>query len=274
MFVKSFQTIEQVGAKEIELSGRLQSKAAELAAAESAAGAAYLSDDGDDGDGAAGVAGVLRLRTEIEAIQRAIGTLRGKRLEVITASIHDRARHAREAAVKRKAELEALTKKSARLCEQLAEAEGVEGGTFLPNAGQPKSTRLSSEISELGRRAGDLEAASVPDSGVFDTESSDAVLLNDAIVAAVLANESAGPSCAGVRAWLSAAAAAVAPRISTGESLESLPRRVRIVWSAGKIDTAKSYIFCPQLAEKRLSALTGEEIGIDVGSGTFRALAG
>lgn len=269
MFMKSFQTIEALANKEIELDTKAQSKSAELAEAERAAGEAYLDDNG-----VASVDGVLRLRAETEAIGRAIATVRSQRSEVIGAALRSQAQEARAAAAKKTSDLEALTKKTARLLDQLAEAEGVEGGQFVPSAGQLKSARLSSEIGELERRAANLDAAPLPDSGVFDNEGAD-VVTNESVVLAVLTQQSAGPSCAEVRAWLAAVESEATAR-NKAENIEHLPRRVRVEWKGGAITESASYIFYPSLAAVLPSSLSSSlgfgEGGCDVASGTFRAL--
>lgn len=256
------QTIATLAEKEMSLAAQAESKTLELQAAERAAGEAFLNDEGGNN----GVDSVLRLRTELDAIEHAVGAVRARRREVILTSFKAQAKQARADASAKQAELDALVNKSAKLIEQLCALEGIDGGLLVPN-GQPqlRSGRLAEEISGLLQKADSLDAQDVPNSGMFDNEDN-AVLDNTAIVAAVLQCASDGPSCRAVRAWLSAVEGHAAARNKFPDSFEKLPRRVRIEWRDGNI-VRDSYIFTPGLTNPRAGDLS--VYGPDLASGKF-----
>jgi hypothetical protein len=187
---------------------------------------------------------------------------------VIEATFQRDAAAARATAEARRKELESLARKKAKLLADLADLEGVSGA--FATDGVARSTALSSELDDLVRRADALETQIAPASGTHDTEDC-LIITNEAIVLAVLKTPSIGPTAREIQQWIQAVELEALPRAS-GQILEEQPRRVRIVWTAGVINAADSYIFWPGIAPPMMS-MDGSSrvIGIHVGGGTFHS---
>lgn len=247
MFFQKNLTLSELSAKELDLDRRLRAKIAELAAAEEALGEAFLTDD----SGVADAGAVTKLQAEQAAIGRAIAAVREKRPGAVTAKNRGAALALHADAAKKAAEADALSSKTQKLLAQLAELEGVASGSFAPSFGeQSKSLKLPIEAAELMRKAADLEQATIPDSGTFDTEDNK-IISDEDIVMGVLGHESSRVPVSAIRSWLAAVDESVAKRFrDRTPEVEKLPRRVFVTWNGDGIDTNSSYIFVPSLANK------------------------
>jgi hypothetical protein len=257
-------TIEALAEREMVLEQKLAAAHAELEAAEHQAAESYIGDD----DAAPDVDAVLRRQAAVSAINGAIVALRRQRPSVIEATSQRDAATVRAAAEGKRKELEAMTRKREKLLGELGELEGV-AGLFV--ADRPtRSEALSGELVELERRADALETQIAPASGLFDTE--DTLVISSAeVILAVLKSPSIGPTAREIQQWMRAVELAALPRAG-GQILEEQPRRVRIVWTAGSINAAESYIFWPGIAPPMMSMDgSARVIGIHVGGGTFQS---
>jgi hypothetical protein len=274
--MQTTNTLEALATREFELDTLRLAKRADLGVAEELAGSAVL-----NGAAAGEIDRILRLRGEINAFDLAIDTVRSRRPAAIIETFEKKSRQLRNLANEKRAELDGLNVKAARLLRDLSQLEGVGHGRFEPSGGdgfarpETKRERLAREIEGLLAQSRTFEQAQVPTSGALDN-ADNVVVSDDAVVLAVLRDMSASPSAADLRAWLAGIEIEVLakhPDRSRAE-LQQLPRRVRIVWSNGVISHSESYVFYPQLAPVIPSVLTfGAPAGLDVSKATFKVAA-
>jgi hypothetical protein len=252
--------IERLGERELQLLAEREDKLTGLSEVELRAGGEYL-------DGKTNLDPAIRLRGELEVIDRAIAACRDRRCAALTKRLQARVESLRNQAAQKRAELKALTSKTDRLLASLAELEGVPYTRIILNlqpVGEislqlhvPRSAVLEQEVTELERQASGLEARGVPQHGIVDL--SDATS-TQALLDALVKHEGKIPNLGNVFAWASACEAKAFPR-KFGDS----KRRFRLVWDTnGKIEPG-SYIFVSELART-----SGTE-SFDVPRGTFKA---
>lgn len=264
--------VDHLARKEIELTRTKQLRTRELSEAEHGAGLAYLEERSTSFDQ------VIRLRAEIDAIGNAVKTCRTARLEAIKNKFLVIAQQAQREAAEKQGELEKLVEKTTIHLQALSSLENVPYSAYILScqpAGDltihgnhtPKSERLRAEISQLKRRAWELENKKISNAGELDLDDQTNV---DTVLIGTLMHESDGPSAQEILSWAEACQAAALKLRGVNAQFGELPRRYRLVWSDGKIDLLGSYVFVKDLAPAFTSAL-GEARGFDVAAATFRS---
>lgn len=180
--------------RESELESERAQVARELADAESAAGNAYL-----DGRGDEAAKTLLRIRTRVDLIDRAITAAHDRQTALMSRRLRAEATLLREQAAEKQSELDQLRRDAEPHLRALSELEGVAfnpwilysqitpeteafdypaggpwttgGGDFGPSSGatfgpvvayqKPRRQLLREEIADLNRRAAELEAQTV-----------------------------------------------------------------------------------------------------------------
>jgi hypothetical protein len=264
--------LERTISREIGLTTQKRAAVAALVVAREAAGSALV-----DGEARQELASVTRLVEEISAASRAIGLLRARRSTAIVAENGAAANRLRSEAKEKQSELNSLNAKVLKALADIGKLEGVEydqAGLYVAANGTARSERLTIQIRELNEKADALESGTVSRNGYFDA---DAVTDDATVIAGVLRHASEGPTVEAVSDWLSACAD---NHRVPGRSFGALPRRVRIEWTGGAIDTAASYIFVSGLTRKAVGRMRtdgsvnpGESEFFDVPTGEFRAAA-
>jgi hypothetical protein len=274
---------EKIVSREIELTNKKRGALAQLETAREAAGVAILENDGNSE-----VDTVSRLNAEIEATTRAIGLLRARRPAAIMNQRGADIETVRAEAATKRRELNALQAKTGKLLSELSKLESVEYGQWLLSyqaeglvafdsvvKTTPRSQQLMTEIGALESKAEVMESAPLSTYGYVDLGEATS---DEHVVEAVLRHHSVGPSAESVQGWISACADT--NRVP-GKAFGNMPRRVRLEWNDGKIDTGASLIFVRDLARKRsgVQDSTGRivpgESGylLDTASAEFRAAA-
>lgn len=243
---------------EITLLDQREQKRAELAQAEKAAGEAYL-----DGQTEGAVDVTLRLKTEVEALGRALDACHVRRLTAVEKQLAAKVAGLRQQAAGKRSKLATLESKTARLLAQLGELEGgipysrvILSAEPSPDGGYhtPRSATLRSEAEGFDKQAAELESRGIEDHGSIDCEGT----VKD-LIQAVLREERAVPTVQAIQEWVAAVRKAARKR-GAGPLLDSPPvefrrspsgpavtagRRFRLVWRKGAIDREGSHMFLP-----------------------------
>lgn len=252
--------IGKYAAKEVELIGMARAASESLAAAEAAAGDAFL----DSGETDASTDAVVKARARAAGIRAAITTCRARRLEAVKVKRAGEAASLQKQVEQVRSQLEALNQKTAKCIEVLGELQGmpysaVPAPTTFGMV--PRSAQLENEIQALERRRIAL-GGELPRDGVADLQEATGM---DALIAAVLTHESDTPTAEQVLSWADACEA--------GQQFGERPRRWYLVWRGGIIDAARSYVLVPSLAPHTVGPTAGTPL-IDLGRATFRTPPG
>jgi hypothetical protein len=260
--------------RELELLDQKRVRSGAVLEAEKLAGDAFL-----DGDGNAdSVNQVVRLRAEIDAIDRAVHSCRARRLDAIREKYRSDAKVLRLKAREKSAELTALESQTAEHLSALSSLEGVQfteailwrqpkGFDFGQPTGYhaPNSQRLRAEFADLEGKASELETREVSSTGGLDLESTTS---SAEVILTALLHESESPSAETLQAWLDECEGSALRELKT--AFGDRPRRVYVRWNAGAIDRDASHIFCVALAPV-MSGPTMGNSGFNIERATFRS---
>jgi hypothetical protein len=262
-----------LAAKEIEISVALTQKRVALDELEAKAGHALLDSEGAGNDTAI-TTQVVRARAEINALERALGVVRGMREDVIRRSYLSEAAELRKQTAGMRAELEKIAARSGELLSELSALEGIPVACVPATSatGLSRSVVLSQRMNDLDSDAGILESKKPAVDGSVQLEDATS---DDAIVLEVLNNASLSPSAEQTLNWLAACEQGAIAKFNIA-GFGELPRRVVIAWRDGQIDVDRSSIYVASLAPKVQSQSAAHERGFshyDVAAGTFRSTA-
>lgn len=261
--------------REVELVAATDSKQAELERANTTAGDAAFEGTALD------VRESMRLLAEIEALERAIATCRGRRREAILKRFAIEAELARASAAQLKEQLDRISKKRAKAIEDLADIEQVPADSIsvscagiaaadskfstIVHAGAAhfrfKTDALRSGVMEAEGRANEFTSKQIPGLGRIDVESATST---DDMLAEIAKSETAVPPVGAILEW-AAGCARIAQR-ERNVTFGDRPRRIYLQWRDGAIDAANSYIFVPSLSG-------GDAATRSIASATFRSTA-
>ena len=261
--------------KELALTKKIVALGDGLAAVEAAAGARLLDAEEAEigGDSDAALADLGRAQVELRALRVAVSGCRVRRMNAIRSGRAASATAVRKEATEKETE---ATKIEARALELLAEISSVQGmnypGAILstnPQLGQfgiPKSAQLRIEAENLLARASQLEK-DIPQGGVVDVEN---ITSSSELAIAALTHESEGPTAEQILQW--AEEVERTARAKNFDPFGDLPRRCRLVFSAGRIDLAESTILVHSFVKPIPGITIGTPVaGWDISGATFRA---
>ncbi len=249
--------VEKWAVKELSLMRQQRDAAARIAALEVNAGDALLDAEGEGEPGTAPIDAVVRARAEAAAIAAAIGSCRLRRLQAIQAKRVGAAAEFRGQALALRRQLDVLEQKTAKLMQTLGELQGMPfSASPTPTApGIPLSQLLLNKIQAAESQSSSLEGE-LPRAGTVDVEDATGV---EALVAAALRVDAEAPTTASILEW------AASVERQAKRDFGRQPRRYRLVWRDGMIDTAESYIQVSALIKTTEGTLGGavRELGTD-----------
>jgi len=253
--------VQHLADREGELISQRRAALATLEQLERAAGDAYLA-----GDSEKGVDQVVQTKAKINALARAIGTARERRMEAVANRYSTEAGELRKQAKNLRAEAEEINRKTEPLLRKLSEIEGIEytrsillaqrdanwlpspvfgkpidqcgptevipnlpGATYLV----PRSAALEASAAELERRAVSIEGTKVQRSGSITVNS-----LQAGVDAIALRSDQLLPTQDSMEDW----GVRIEAKIAKRPELARHMRQYKIVWQDGELDEAESSV--------------------------------